>query len=228
MDKLVEEILRKGDERAQEIVRQGEEERQQQTDLADEEISLNREKGEKRLEMQIAQMEQHELSSAELESRKMLLAAQREVLEDLRERILVELSHYSQEKRNAIYSRLFAKAKSILGECYVYSGRNDADTLSPPAGITKAGMHISRSYGIHTDMILSQFQGHNLGRHHKAGFADSIYTEIRLRLVGLRRGNINNTASTNFLHYPGYGLAEEQNPLQIEVNDGIPKTLFNL
>ena len=137
---MVEEILRKGDERAQEIVRQGEEERQQQTDLADKEISLNREKGEKRLEMQMAQMEQHELSSAELESRKMLLAAQREVLEDLRERILVELSHYSQEKRNAIYSRLFAKAKSILGECYVYSSRNDADTLSPPAGITKAGV----------------------------------------------------------------------------------------
>ena len=137
---MVEEILRKGDERAQEIIRQGETERQQQIDLADGEISANREKAEKRLEMQMAQMEQHELSSAELESRKMLLAAQREVLEDLRERILVELSRFPQDKRTAVYSRLFAKARDVLGECFVYSSRADAETLRPPAGITKAGV----------------------------------------------------------------------------------------
>ena len=140
LEKLVEDILRKGDERAQEIIRQGETERQKQIALADDDISASREKAEARLQNQIAQMEQHELSSAELESRKMMLAAQREVLEDLRERILVELSQYPQDKRNALYSRLFAKAKSILGDCYVYSNEADASTLRPPAGITKAGV----------------------------------------------------------------------------------------
>ena len=140
LEKLVEDILRRGDERAQEIVHQGETERQQQIDLADKDISAGRERAEKRLEGQVAQMEQHELSSAELESRKMLLAAQREVLEDLRERILVELSHYPWDKRSAMYSKLFAKAESVLGECYVYSNEEDDRALKLPAGFTKGGI----------------------------------------------------------------------------------------
>ena len=77
---MVEDILRKGDERAKEIISQGEAERDERVKLADKDISDKRELAERRLESQIAQMEQHELSSAELESRKMLLAAQREVL----------------------------------------------------------------------------------------------------------------------------------------------------
>lgn len=137
---MVEDILRRGDERSQEILRQGETEKQEQIDLAEKDISANRDRAEKRLEAQITQMEKHELSSAELESRKMLLAAQREILEDLKERVLVELSTYPKDRRDAMYSRLFAKAKDILGDCYVYSNKDDASTLNPPAGVTKGGV----------------------------------------------------------------------------------------
>jgi V/A-type H+-transporting ATPase subunit E len=140
LEKLVEDILRKGDGRAKEIISQGEAERDARVKLADKDISEKRVLAEKRLESQISQMEQHELSSAELESRKMLLAAQREVLEDLRERILVELSDYPDDKRRALYAKLFAKAKEILGDCYVYSNKADEPTLKPPSGITKAGV----------------------------------------------------------------------------------------
>lgn len=139
LEKLVEDILRKGEEQAQEIIRQGEKERDEQVRAADTEIKAGREKALRRAEAQIAQLEQHELSSAELEARKILLAAQREVLEDLRERSLAELGALPQDRRQALYAKLFAKAKATLGDCYVYSNAADRTTLKPPSGITWAG-----------------------------------------------------------------------------------------
>jgi V/A-type H+-transporting ATPase subunit E len=140
LEKLVEDILRKGEEQAQEIIRQGEAERDEQIRSAESEIGLSREKTLKKAAAQIAQLEQHELSSAELESRKILLGAQREVLEDLKERSLAELAAYPPEKKQALYAKLFAKAKKTLGDCYVYSNKADGASLRPPAGISSAGV----------------------------------------------------------------------------------------
>ena len=139
LDKLVEDILRKGQEQAQEIIRQGEAERDEQMGSAEGEMRQSREKALKKIEGQIAQLEQHELSSAELESRKILLAAQREVLEDLKDRTLAELAAYPPEKKQALYARLFAKAKGILGDCNVYSNEADRPSIKPPTGITSVG-----------------------------------------------------------------------------------------
>ena len=136
---MVEDILRKGQEQAQDIVRQGEAERDEQMGAAEGEIQESREKSLKKIEGQIAQLEQHELSSAELESRKILLAAQRDVLEDLKERSLAELAAYPSEKKQALYAKLFAKAKGILGDCNVYSNEADRSVLRPPSGITSVG-----------------------------------------------------------------------------------------
>jgi V/A-type H+-transporting ATPase subunit E len=139
LEKLVEDILQKGEEQAREVIRQGETERDEQVQLADGEIKASREKALKRSEAQIAQLEQHELSSAELESRKILLAAQREVLEDLKQSALAELASYPPEKKQALYGRLFAKAKEVLGDCYVYSNEADRASLRLPPGVTSGG-----------------------------------------------------------------------------------------
>lgn len=140
LEKLVEDILQKGNERAREIIRIGEAERDEQVRSADESMREAREKAEKKTEAQIAQMEQHELSSAELESRKTLLAAQREVLEDLKVRSLEELANYPEDKRQRLYEKLFVKAKGILGDCTVYSNKGDSASLNPPAGVVKGGV----------------------------------------------------------------------------------------
>ena len=140
LEKLVEDILQKGRERANEIIREGETERDEQVRSADEGIRRTREKAEKKTDAHIAQMEQHELSSAELESRKTLLAAQREVLEDLKDRSLAELANYPEDKRRMLYDKLFAKAKGILGDCVVYSNKADSAWLKPPAGVVKGGV----------------------------------------------------------------------------------------
>lgn len=136
---MIEDILRKGEERAQEIIRQGERERDEPGRSADAEMKADSERAHKRAEAQITQLEQHELSSAELESRKMLLSAQREVLEDLKERILAELAVYPEDKKQTLYAKLFSKAEGILGDCYVYSNKADNALLKRSPRVTSGG-----------------------------------------------------------------------------------------
>ena len=84
-------------------------------------------------------MEQQELSSAELESKKALLVAQRQVMDDLREQVLIELGDYPTDKRKRLYSKLVSRAKKELGECFVYTNKSDKALVQLPPGITHAG-----------------------------------------------------------------------------------------
>ncbi len=140
LNKVVEDILHKGEERKREIVRLGEKERDELILQADMRVEENRSKEEKRTRSLITQMEQQELSSAELESKKILLAAQRRSLEDLKGQALAELAEYPAEKRKKLYSNLVAKAKKDLGECYVYSSKDDKALLQLPAGMASGGV----------------------------------------------------------------------------------------
>ncbi len=139
MNSVVEEILHKGEEKKLEIIRLGEKERDEQVHQIETRITEEQQKSERRTQSVIAQMEQQELSSAELESKKALLAAQRQVMEDLKEHVLHELASYPPDKRKKLYSKLISKAKKELGECYVYSCKNDKALLQLPAGMTNAG-----------------------------------------------------------------------------------------
>lgn len=140
LEKIVEEILRTGEERKQEIIRQGERERDEHVTQADAQIVEHRAKAAKRADAQVSQMEQQELSSAELESKKSLLSAQRQVMDEVKALVLAELASYPTEKRSAMYARLMKAAKAELGECYVYSNTADKALLKMPAGISDGGV----------------------------------------------------------------------------------------
>jgi V/A-type H+-transporting ATPase subunit E len=140
MNKVVEDILHKGEENQREIVRLGEKERDEQVLQAEKRIEESRLKEEKKTRSLVAQMEQQELSSAELESKKILLAAQRRAMEELKGQALAELAEYPADKRKKLYLKLMAKAKKDLGDCYVYSSKDDKAILQPPAGMTSGGV----------------------------------------------------------------------------------------
>lgn len=140
LNKVVEDILRRGGEREQEIIRLGESERDEQLQLAEKRMAENRARAERKNAANLTQMERQEISSAELESKKTSLAAQRQVMEELREQALSELSSYPSDKRKRLYSKLIARAKKELGECYVYSNKGDQALLQLPAGMTNGGV----------------------------------------------------------------------------------------
>lgn len=140
LEKVVEDILRRGEEKKQEIIRQGERERDEIVSQADVQIDEHRQKASARADAQISQMEQQELSSAELESKKALLSAQRQVMEELKAQVLAEMSQYPAEKRAAMYAKLMDRAKKELGECYVYSNSSDKPLLKLVPGMTSGGV----------------------------------------------------------------------------------------
>ena len=140
LEKVVEDILRRGEERRREIIALGEKERDDQVVQIQSQIEDNRRRSEQRTDAMIAQMEQQELSSAELESKKALLAAQRQVMDELKSMVLADIAHYPEEKRKAIYKRLIARAKKELGECFVYSNAADKPLLVLPAGVRNGGV----------------------------------------------------------------------------------------
>jgi V/A-type H+-transporting ATPase subunit E len=140
LDKVVEEILLRGEERRKEIIALGEKDRDEQVLQADKKIADERKKLEKRTEAMIAQMEQQDVSSAELESKKALLAAQRQVMEDLKDEVLEELGRYPADKRKKVYAKLISKANKELGECYVYTNKADRALVTLPSGMSSAGV----------------------------------------------------------------------------------------
>lgn len=140
LNKVVEDILYKGEEKKREIVRLGEKERDEQIQQAERKIEENRVKEERKTRSLIDQMEQQELSSAELESKKILLAAQRRTIDELKGLALAELAEYPADKRKKLYSKLMVKAKKDLGDCYVYSSKDDKAILQLPAGMTSGGV----------------------------------------------------------------------------------------
>ncbi len=139
LDKMIEDILQKGKEQSDEIVRQGERERDESIRLAEERIAENRRNAERRASSSVAQMEQQEVSSAELESKKVMLAAQRQALEELKAQVLSELAHYPPEKRTKLYEKLIARARKELGDCYVLSTEADRALLRLPPGMEPGG-----------------------------------------------------------------------------------------
>ena len=144
LDKVVEEILRRGEERKLEIIRLGEKDRDELIAQARKKIAEIEAKGENRTKGSIAQMEQQDVSSAELESKRMLLESQRKVMDELKEEILVDLAKIPTDRRKRMYSKLVARAKSELGECYVYSTEKDKALLQLPSGMQIGGTMDSR------------------------------------------------------------------------------------
>jgi len=139
LNRVVEDILRRGEERKREILKLGEKERDEIIFQAEKKIEESRKKSMTRTAAQIVQMEQQEMSSAELESKKALLAAQRQVMEELKEQVLTELADYPKDKRKKLYSKLAVRAKKELGECVVYSNKNDKALLTLPPGMSAGG-----------------------------------------------------------------------------------------
>ncbi len=139
LDDVVEDILRKGKSKRDEIVHLGEKERDEQLALAEKKIAESAERTERNHRAAIAQMEQQEVSSAELESKRIVLETQKKVMDELKAQVLSDVSRMPADKRKRIYSKLIAKAKSELGDCYVYSSEKDRALLQLPAGMQNGG-----------------------------------------------------------------------------------------
>jgi len=136
LDKVIEEILRRGGEKSKEIVRAGEKDKDDQLQAALRQIEEDLKRSTLKTNALITQMEQQELSSAELASKRAILEAEKQVMEDLKGQVLEELSMFPLEKKRKLYAKLLNLAKKELGDCLVYSNKEDSQVLKLPSGLT--------------------------------------------------------------------------------------------
>lgn len=136
LEEAIQDILQRGEAKRQEIVSLGQKDHDDQIRAAEKTAQEEREKAVTRVGAIISQMEQQELSSAELGAKRILLEAERKAMEDLKDQVLAELIKYPADKRRKIYAKLVGRAKKELGKGVVYSNRTDQSLLELPSGMT--------------------------------------------------------------------------------------------
>lgn len=110
---------------------------------ADSEISAMKEKEDKRLAESIERLKRQEISSAELESKKIVLAKKKEILNKAFAETLASLESAPEADKTAMYKKMVASAKATIAEPKVYV----------PAGSTATAQDLGVSEVIVSDKI---------------------------------------------------------------------------
>ena len=87
---------------------------------ADAEISAMKEKEDKRLAESVSRLQRQELSSAELESKKIVLAKKKEILNKAFAETLASLESAPEKEKTEMYKKMVASAKDVIAEPKVY------------------------------------------------------------------------------------------------------------
>ena len=82
-------------------------------------------------------MRRQELSSAELESKKIVLNKKKELLNKTFEEVLNELSNLGPQEKSVIYKKMVIDGKKVLHKPKVYCPNGEADLLSGLRGLDK-------------------------------------------------------------------------------------------
>ncbi|WP_026069076.1 V-type ATP synthase subunit E family protein [Methanomassiliicoccus luminyensis] len=130
LDKVANEILENAQQEANLRIQRAEEERARIMKDADSEIEKIQRQEEKDLQEAILRMRRQELSSAELEAKKVVLNKRKEVLNRTFEETLQDLSAMGPKEKSALYKKILAEGKKVISRPKVYCPTGEADLLA--------------------------------------------------------------------------------------------------
>ena len=120
LDDVKLEIVQSAQQKAAAIVSEADAEVAKIVAAADLEISTMKEKEDKRLTESIERLKRQEISSAELESKKIVLAKKKEILNKAFDETLADLEAVSEKDKVAVYKKMVASASSVIPNPKVY------------------------------------------------------------------------------------------------------------
>jgi len=130
LDKVANEILESAKQEGDLRIQDAEKERArilQETDLK---IEKMRKADEKELQDALLRMRRQELSSAELEAKKIVLNKRKDVLNRTFDEMLDELSNLAPAEKSALYKKILADGKKIIPMPRVFCPKGEADLLA--------------------------------------------------------------------------------------------------
>ncbi len=127
---VTQEILKAADEKAAALKAEADAEIAKINADADVKISEMKDKEDKKLKEAIERLSRQELSSAELESKKIVLAKKKDLLADAFESTLADLENASSDKKLVQYKAMVEAAKKIIENPKAIMSENDSFTAA--------------------------------------------------------------------------------------------------
>ena len=143
LDKVVGNILECANKEAASQIATAEKERASILQQADVTIATKRKAQEKELEISLKRLRQQEISSAELEAKRIVLNAKKEILDRSQADTLKELESMSAEEKGKIYSKIMADSRKMISKPKVLCPRGEAGLVpreGEVASVTEADM----------------------------------------------------------------------------------------
>ena len=130
LDKVANEILENAKQEGNLRVQEAEKERARILQEADQKIERMRKADEKELQDALLRMRRQELSSAELEAKKIVLNQRKDILNRTFEETLEEFSAMPSAEKSALYKKILAQGKKIIPMPRVFCPVGEADLLA--------------------------------------------------------------------------------------------------
>jgi len=137
LEELVKDILETAKREAEAITRKAEEERESILSSADEKIAKMRKTKEKELEEALKRLRRQEISSAELEAKKITLNKRKEILDLTFKQALSELMAMPSTDKRRIYLKSVETGRKILPNPRVYCPQGEGELLEGVDGLSE-------------------------------------------------------------------------------------------
>jgi V/A-type H+-transporting ATPase subunit E len=137
LDEVINNILASAQTKSEEMVREAENERSTILHQVDEKASAKRLVQEKELGTAIERLKQQEISSAELEAKRTILNAKKEVLDRSFQTALDSLRNMDDSNRKRMYQKILDSGKAVISAPKVYCPMGDARLINGMAGLGK-------------------------------------------------------------------------------------------
>jgi V/A-type H+-transporting ATPase subunit E len=134
LDKVVEGISESARKDANQLIASADKEKSSILQLADQNIANKRKEQEKQLEESVRRLRQQEVSSAELEAKRIVLNAKKEVLDRTFHEALAELSRLSDADKTRLYDKILSKGTKVIPQPKIHCPKGDARFIAPGMG----------------------------------------------------------------------------------------------
>ncbi len=137
LDKIADEILGNASKEADKIVKDAENERSRILLEADQKIENMRKAEEKELQESIERMKRQEISSAELDAKKIVLNKRKDILNRTFEEMLAELSEMDANEKSSIYKKIVDQGSKVIPSPKVLCPIGEKNLLADVDGMGK-------------------------------------------------------------------------------------------
>jgi V/A-type H+-transporting ATPase subunit E len=135
LDNVVGQILESANSEADALIQEAEKEKASILKQADEQVAVKQKAEQKDLEQTLVRMRQQELSSAELEAKRVTLNARKQVLDNTFQSTLKELGSLGPEDKARLYKKILVKGVATIPNAKVYCPKGDSKYIAGTAGV---------------------------------------------------------------------------------------------